>query len=360
MTSRVVAIAKRDYNLHMKVSELGEFGLIELLSDIVSKSTSPSATQGSGYQLLMGIGDDTAVWQTAEPVQLATTDTLIEGVHFTLGTTTWEELGWKALAINVSDIAAMGGLPRYALVTLGLPGDTEVDDVARLYHGMSQIARQFDVAIAGGDVVSAPVVVISLALMGSAPGEADYPQNILTRSAAAAGDLVAVTGYLGSSAAGLRMLRTGMQFDKETTSLLRQAHLRPFPRLAEGQVLIAEGVRAVIDISDGLVGDLAKMCQASGVGAQVRVDEVPIHPLMQAAFKEDCLRLALSGGEDYELLFSARAEIVDRVKRRVACPVTVIGEIVGDEAGQVTLLDIKGEQVQLEEKGWDHFASKEH
>ena len=351
-------MVKRVYNLAMKVSKLGEFGLIELLADIVNKSTSASATSGSGYHLLLGIGDDAAVWRADASIQMATTDTLVQDMHFTLDTATWEELGWKALAINISDIAAMGGVPRYALVTLGLPSDTEVKDVAQLYRGMEEIAQRYDVAIVGGDIIGAPLVIISATLMGSTKEEADYPHNILTRSAAVVGDLIAVTGYLGTSAAGLQMLKSSIQFDKETTFLLRQAHLRPIPRVPEGQILLAEGVKAAIDISDGLVGDLVKMCQASGVGAWMRVDKVPIHPTVQAAFKDDCLKLALAGGEDYELLFTAGAEIMDRVKRKIDCPVTVIGEIVRDEAGQVRLMDAEGKEMQLEETGWDHFARR--
>lgn len=351
-------MVKRVYNLAMKVSELGEFGLIELLADIVNKTTSASVTSGSGYHLLLGIGDDTAVWRTEASVQLATTDTLVQDVHFTFGTATWEELGWKALAINISDIAAMGGIPRYALVTLGLPRDTEVEDVAQLYQGMTEAAKRYDATIVGGDIIGAPVVIISVALLGSAQGAADYPHNILTRSAAVAGDLVAVTGYLGTSAAGLKMLREDLPFDKETASLLRQAHLRPLPRVDEGQTLLAEGVRAAIDISDGLAGDLDKMCQASGVGARIRVDKVPIHPLVRAAFKNDCLKLALAGGEDYEALFTARAEILDRIKGQIPIPVTIIGEIIKAEAGQVRLLDAEGKEMPLEDTGWDHFAWK--
>ena len=344
----------------MKVSELGEFGLIGLLADIVNKSTSASATSGPGYHLLVGMGDDAAVWRSDASIHLATTDTLVQGVHFTLDTATWEELGWKALAINISDIAAMGGCPRYALVTLGLPNDTEVEDIAQLYRGMGEIAQQYDVAIVGGDVIGAPVVFISVTLMGITEGETNYPQNILARSAATAGDLVAVTGYLGTSAAGLHMLKANMQFDKETASLLRQAHLRPLPRVHEGQILLAKGVRAAIDISDGLVGDLAKMCQPSGVGAWVRADKVPIHPTVRAAFGEDCLRLALAGGEDYELLFTAREEVMDRVKGGIPCTVTVIGEIVKDEARRVRLMDAEGNELSLAETGWDHFAWTGH
>jgi len=328
----------------MKVSELGEFGLIELLAEI--------ATKARGKALLVDIGDDAAAWRTKAAIQLATTDALIQDVHFTLSTITWRELGWKALAVNLSDIAAMGGAPQYALVSLGLPGDTEVEHVAQLYEGMVELTQRYDVAIAGGNIVAAPLVVLSLAVIGTAKG------NILTRSAAAPGDQIAVTGYLGTSGAGLAMLKKGLQFDDETTTYLREAHLKPHPRIAEGQILASNGVKAAIDLSDGLVSDLAKVCKASRVGAHLRVEKIPIHPLVSAAFKQDCLNLALSGGEDYELLFTGRVEVMDRVKGLMPCPISVIGEIVNKEPGRVRLLNEQGKEIGVERGGWEHFAPR--
>lgn len=324
----------------MKVSELGEFGLIELLAKIVG---------GTGSDVLVGIGDDAACWRTDASIQLATSDALIQDVHFTLRTTTWRELGWKALAVNLSDIAAMGGLPKYALVSLGLPGDTEVKSVVELYEGMAELTHLFDVAIVGGDVVASPIVILSLAVVGTT-------QNILTRSAAVPGDHIAVTGYLGASAAGLVMLQRGLRFDKEIAASLREAHLKPYPRVVEGQTLARHGVRAAIDLSDGLVGDLAKLCKASGVGARLFIDRIPIHPSVHTAFRDDRLNLALSGGEDYELLFTSSVEVIDKVKRLMPCPVTVIGEIVDEEPGRVRLFDEQGNEAKLEKGGWEHFA----
>jgi len=328
----------------MKVSELGEFGLIELLAEIATKSRSKP--------LLVDIGDDAAAWRSEAGVQLATSDALIQDVHFTLSTTTWQELGWKALAVNLSDIAAMGGAPQYALVSLGLPGDTEVEHMAQLYKGMAELARLFDVAIIGGDVVAAPLVVLNLAVVGSAQG------NILTRSAASPGQRIAVTGYLGASGGGMAMLKRGLQFDDETTASLRQAHLKPYPRVVEGQLLARHGVRAAIDLSDGLASDLAKLCKASKVGARLFLDQIPIHPSVRNSFRDDYLNLALAGGEDYELLFTGSTEVMDKVKESLPCPLSVIGDIVSDEPGKVTLLDEQGKEIKLEEEGWEHFAPK--
>jgi thiamine-monophosphate kinase len=266
-----------------------------------------------------------------------------------LSTATWREVGWKALAVNLSDIAAMGGKPQYALVSLALPGDTEVADMTELYQGMAEIAHLFEVAIAGGNVASAPVVIMSLMVLGSTAG------NILTRSAAAPGDCIAVTGYLGSSAAGLTMLKKGLHLDEEASIYLRQAHLKPYPRIIEVQLLAQHGIRAAMDISDGLLADLSKVCQASKVGARIYADRLPVHPLMRRSFDASCLSLALSGGEDYELLLTGKAEVVEDVRKVLPCPLSVIGEIVRGEPGQVTTFDEQGKEIRLGQGGWDHF-----
>ena len=327
----------------MKVWELGEFGLIELIAETVGKATR--------HDLILGIGDDTAAWRTDKSIQLGTTDILIQNVHFTLDIATWKELGWKALAVNISDIAAMGGTPSFAMVSLGLPPEIEVDSVVELYRGMKEIASKFNVDIVGGNISKAPVVIIDVSLIGKAS------DALLTRSAAAPGDQIAVTGYLGLAAAGLKLLKSGRKLDSKTTAFFREAHLRPRPRVAEGQILVQQGVRAAIDISDGLLSDLTHICKASRVGANLWINKLPIHALLRSAFKKEWLRLALSGGEDYELLFTARSEVIARLKDIMSSHVAVIGEIVSDAPGQVTLLDERGKVVKWDETGWDHFKS---
>jgi len=335
----------------MKVSDLGEFGLIELLADIVDKTKNPQ--NASWRKLLIGIGDDAAAWQDDGSIQLATTDSLVQDTHFDLNITGWEELGWKAIAVNLSDIAAMGGVPRYALVSLALPGELETDSLAGLYQGMAHIANEFGVAIVGGNVASAGKTMITVIVLGRLEGK-----HALTRSAAIPGDRVAVTGYLGLSAAGLRMLKQNLNLDAETSSLLRQAHLQPTPRVKEGQTLLHQGVRAAIDVSDGLIADLAHICKASQVSARIREKLVPIHPVVQANFEADCQQLALTGGEDYELLFTATNQVIEQVKQAVSCPVTVIGEITEGMPGQVTLIDTAGRSIGWQKAGWEHFRSE--
>ena len=329
----------------MKVSELGEFGLIDLLTKM--------AGGGQDECLLIGIGDDAAAWRGDRSIQLATVDSFIQDVHFPSGLASWKELGWKALAVNLSDIAAMGGLPRYALVSLALPSDTEVDDVTALYTGMLELAEQFGVAIIGGDISRAPLVAIVITVLGST----NQSQRILTRSTAKPGEQVAVTGYLGAAAAGLEMLTTGLKFDPQATAFFRNAFLHPIPRIAEGQLLVEQGVKTAIDLSDGLVSDLNQVCKASQVGARVEIERVPVEPRVKAEFGDQALELALGGGEDYELLFTAKAEVIDKVKQSAACPITVVGEILAGDKG-VTLVDSQGKPVNLVRRGWEHFITR--
>lgn len=330
------------YNRAVKVSTLGEFGLIDLLARVVGEKPLPSG-------VVLGIGDDTAAWQGGGMV-LATTDTLVEGVHFSLDWAPWRDLGWKALAVNLSDIAAMGGFPRYALVTLALHADTEAEDVEELYRGLMEAAGEFGVAIVGGDVVRAPVVMLTVALWGDAPSMG--ANGMLRRDAARPGDAIAVTGHLGASAAGLRILQG--QAAPIDADPLRQAHLRPQPRITEGQLLWRQGVRAAIDISDGLVADLGHICQMSGVGARIYVEALPVHPLVKAVFGDEAINLALGGGEDYELLFTAPLHVLADIRDRF--PISIIGEIVAGPPGQVVILDDQRQEIELEHRGWDHLA----
>ena len=332
----------------MKVSELGEFGLIDLLARIAHGSRDSQAA--SWKQLLIGIGDDAAAWQGDTSIQLATVDSFIQDTHFITGIATWEEVGWKALAVNLSDIAAMGGVPRYALVALAFPGTTDAENVADIFRGLVDLAKQFGVAVIGGNISEAPLIVINVTVLGSVINQDRGP---LTRSAAKPGDKVAVTGYLGTAAAGLKMLTGRLQFDPETDAHLRKAFLKPHPRVTEGQLLVEHGVKTAIDISDGLVSDLKHICQASRVSARIEAELLPIRPSVRANFGEKSLELA--GGEDYELLFTGSTEVIEKVKKAASCPVTIIGEITAGEYG-VTVLDSQGQPLELDRAGWDHFS----
>lgn len=335
----------------MKISELGEFGLIDLLAEMINASQGKTDAE---RQLILGIGDDAAAWYGNNSIQLATVDALVQDVHFTLETTTWQELGWKALAVNLSDIAAMGGSPRYALVSLALPGQTEVENVTALYRGIIELAQQFGVTIIGGNMSGAPLVVINITVLGSTESR----DRLLTRSAAKPGDKVAVTGYPGMAAAGLEMLTKHLSFKPADTDSLKAAFLTPYPRVAEGRLLVEGGVKAAIDISDGLLADLRHICKMSKVGARIDIDRLPIHPAVKTNFGGRAVEFALAGGEDYELLFTAGAAIIDKLRDEIYCPITVIGEVTAEKADQISLVDGKGNPVNLGGAGWEHFTRK--
>lgn len=325
--------------------------MINLLADIIARNKKSS--NSSWRNLLIGIGDDSAAWKCRGLVQLATTDCLIQNVHFDLNISTWEELGWKSIAVNLSDIAAMGGIPQYVLVSLALPDDMEVECISGLYQGMVDIGNRFEVAIVGGNISAARDVMISITVMGVLKDK-----KALMRSAARVGEQVALTGYTGLSAAGLRMLSQNLSFDNETSRSLREAHLKPVPRVREGQALLRCGIKAAIDISDGLIADLSHICEASKVSAIIRQELVPIHSSLRTYFKDDCQQLALGGGEDYELLFTAPSSVIEKVNKALSCPITVIGEITRGMSGQVKLVDAAGNSIPLQRAGWEHFKSK--
>jgi len=331
----------------MKVSEIGEFGLIDLLAEMIGDVADD--------RLILTIGDDTAAWHGDTSIQLATVDSLIQDTYFSFDTASWEEVGWKALAVNLSDIAAMGGIPRYVLVSLSLPGNTEVENVIALYRGMLDLAHRFKVAIIGGNISNSPKVAIHVTVLGSA---LDKDSHILTRTTAQPGDKIVVTGQLGASNAGLKMLLEGLTFEPEATAAFRKAFLTPYPRITEGQQLVKYGVKTAVDISDGLIADLGHICQASKVGARLEVDHVPVSPHVQANFGGDALAMALTGGEEYQLLFTATPGQIDSVKAVISCPLAVIGEITAEHTGEIVLVDSDGNPVDLPGTGWDHFAKR--
>ncbi|MBM3942300.1 MAG: thiamine-phosphate kinase [SAR202 cluster bacterium] len=334
----------------MQVKDLGEFGLIERLIDMaVRQRAGPDNGGPLGFRLTVDAGDDTAAWRTGVATELFTTDTMVEGVHFTRETTPWRDVGWKSMASNISDIAAMGGLPTYALVTLGLPPDTAVADMEEMYRGMLEINNQYGVAIVGGDIVRSPVFFITVALTGVQDGQP------LLRSTARPGDQVGVTGYVGSSGGGLRLMLDKTAAPPGAAEYLRQAHRRPQPAVAQGRVLAQAGVLTAMDISDGLADDLSKLCKASGVSARISASQVPVHPMLRAAFPSQCLELALGGGEDYLLLFTAPPHVMAQVMPQLPEGAAVIGEILAGPPGQVLLADQAGRVWPVGPAGWDHF-----
>lgn len=344
------------YNaLAMYVRDIGEFDLIDKLAAVISESNRSAieALDAQGFRMVRAIGDDAAAWHSPDGVCVFTSDTMVEGVHFDLGYTAWGDLGWKALATNISDIAAMGCAPSYATVTLGLRGDIPVNGLIELYNGMMELTRECGGVVAGGDIVKSPVFFISVALEGFA--RSAHPNALLLRDSAKPGDRIAVTGAIGASGAGLKLLLEGADGSGlDSYGFLTGAHSRPMPRVAEGEALARLGVRCAMDISDGLVDDLGKLCRASGVGARIHAARIPVDTRLRATFPSSWLELALGGGEDYELLFTAPDSVMRLAQQSLDTPITVIGEVVEEECG-IAALDMNGEELQVSSGGWDHF-----
>ena len=339
----------------MYVREIGEFALIARLAEqIALAAPSPPRTSSAPSNLLVNIGDDTAAWTSSGKTELLTTDTVVQGVHFTSETSTWQTVGWKALTSNLSDIASMGGLPTYAVVTLGLPRDTLVLDVENLYVGLLEAANTFGVTIIGGDIVASPVFFITIAQTGVTE------HTPMLRSKACLGDLIATTGKLGGSAAGLAILLGEMATNNGDSQPLIEKHQKPRPRIKEGQFLVKAGVTCATDISDGLLTNLRTICDSSGYAAQVETTLVPINLEVLNIFPEAALSMAVNGGEEYELLFTAAPDIMTTLQNQFAHEFSIIGTIIAKPAndptpGPIYLVDGNGKPVELIDTGWDHF-----
>jgi thiamine-monophosphate kinase len=323
-----------------------------------------ATTAGPDSGVLTGIGDDTAVLEPSRGAKiLATTDLLIEDVHFRRAWATPFDIGWKAMAVNLSDIAAKGGRPRWALVALALPAPVARMDVEALYDGMRQAAAPHGVVVVGGDTSTSPHGwFVNVTLLGEHAG------NPHLRSAAKPGHAIAVTGALGRSAAGLAALEAGRERLSEGARAVIAAHLRPVARVAEGRWLATApgvgampSVGAMIDLSDGLSADLGHICRESGVGARVALDRVPVDAAARRVARDlhvDPLKWAVAGGEDFELLLTcdpASVEgLADGLRRATGADLTAIGLIDGQNPS-VTFLDAAGNPVAMP-AGYEHFS----
>ncbi len=317
------------------------------------------AWAGDGVEV--GIGDDAAVLAPAPGTRLvATTDLLVEDVHFRRRYAEPADIGWKSLAVNLSDIAAMGARPRWALVALACPIGTTMDEVEAFYEGLAALAATHRVALVGGDTSTSPAGwLVNVTVLG------DTAREPLRRSGARPGDVLAVTGDLGRSSAGLAVLERRAApagLPPDALAAATGAHLRPRPRVSEAQWLAeAGGVTAMIDLSDGLATDLRHLAHESGVGARVDLARLPVAPatrLVARALGRDPLPWAAAGGEDYELLLSCNASAFEDLSRGLVratgTPLTAVGRIV---AGQdVVFLDERGRAVDVP-AGFEHFVS---
>lgn len=333
----------------MKLRQVGEFGLIQRI-----RCSLKDFQKGT----IIGIGDDTAAIEISpDNLLLFTTDTLVEDIHFRWDYASSGEVGWKALAVNISDIAAVGGNPTYCLVSLGLSGDKEVSLIDELYGGLKEIASLNKVGIIGGDLVYSSVFFITISLLGQAKKE-----EIILRSGAQDGDLIYVTGQLGTAAAGLACLgKIDLTIEQSAKESLIKKHLRPFPRLREGQEIARRRLAtAMIDISDGLGSDLVRLGEESRRGAVIWEEKLPITSAVRAlgkALEKPVLEWALYGGEDYELLFTVPPNKREIVEKELDFSCTLIGEIVGKREG-ICLIDKKNSRSRIRSEGYDHFLKK--
>jgi thiamine-monophosphate kinase len=330
----------------MRLEKLGEFGLIERIRKATPK----------GHGVRAGIGDDAAWLDCRSPTFLLTADLLIEGIHFKLEWSTFYSLGHKTLAVNLSDIAAMGGTPAYLTLSLGIPSDFTTKDIDEYYRGVRFLADLSGVSLVGGDTSAAKHFFISAALIGHCP----YAPVL--RSGAKPGDDLYVTGTLGDSALGLELIKKKKRHGKRSaaTYLIRRHHF-PGARLKAGALLARERLaRAMIDVSDGLLQDLSHLCKASAVGAEVWEDALPLSPAYKTLAGTKRSFYALAGGEDYELLFSVRPRDknrLEKIKRRLGVPITRIGKCLRADEG-VKVVDGRGGAVSLSLRGYDHFKSQ--
>jgi thiamine-monophosphate kinase len=335
----------------VKLRDLGEFAFIDRIT--------PGCQVGALDHVVRGIGDDAAVVDAPSGPLVITTDMLIERVHFIRNTISFRQLGYKSLAVNLSDIAAMGATPLDAFLSIAVPDSVSVEELDELYAGMKELAADSRVNLLGGDTTgSKDDLCINVVVTGTAPA-----REILYRSGARVGDRIVVTGTLGDSAGGLQLLLGRATADGEVAARLLEAHYLPQLYLREARVLAASGAAgAAIDLSDGLASDLGHVCRRSGVGAVVEVEALPLSSELLAMCGDnaiDPVPLALGGGEDYRLMATVDPERLDELRTAVAeatgRELFDIGRIVaGDSIG---LRGADGTVTRLEPAGWDHFTT---
>jgi thiamine-monophosphate kinase len=336
------------------VADIGEFGLIDRIHELLQKE----GVQTPGVTL--GIGDDTASFLPHAGYEvLVTCDCMVEGRHYLPQHITPLELGRRAMVINISDIGAVGGKPLYALVSLGLRADTPVLDVEAMYRGFVAELNPFGASIIGGNLTKSgdsPFIDITLI------GEVEYGKTV-RRSTAKVGDAILVTGYPGQSAAGLQLLLHVQRMEGLRDHPLVRAYNTPSHRAREGRAIAKSGcVTAMIDTSDGFLGDLGHICKESAVGAELIQEKLPIsEDLRQAAQKlgQDPYDLVLKDSDDYELIITCSPDHVDQICSAVSAlsdaPVTEVGRIT-DVARQIKLILPDGTQSGIKPAGWDHFT----
>jgi len=331
----------------MKIKDLGEFNFIEQITSQFSKNL-PSNVEG--------IGDDCAIiYQENSKAKLVTTDLLIENIHFLKNDITPFDLGHKSLAVNLSDIAAMGGTPLYAFLSLALPPELETNWLKLYFDGFHQLSSEYNVHLLGGDTTkSSQDIIINIALIGEA-----CPQKIKRRSQAKIGDYICVTNFLGDSGAGLDIILNKRKRSPLENELVN-CHYRPHAHIKEGQWLAEKNeIHAMMDVSDGISSDLKRMMEQSKCGIEIDLENLPISEKLKTYCLKHSLEInqfALHSGEDYCLLFTIDSNHYERISQnylsQFKCPIYKIGRI--NSTNNFTYF-LNGENVQIIYQGFDHF-----
>lgn len=335
----------------MKLKEIGEFGFINKIS---------RGCLIRPDNIIRAIGDDAAAFTVPDDrISLITTDLLVERIHFIRKAISGFDLGYKSLAVNLSDIAAMGGEARETFVSIGIPQNCPLDYLEAVYDGMKHLAAKFEVNILGGDTTSSEIdLIINVVVHGTAA-----KNRLLRRDAARPGDVIFSTGYLGESKAGLHLILNNLPLESAEMRSLYRVHVLPEPHLREGWFLAGQaGIRAAIDVSDGLSSDLGHILKQSGVGAEINAHEIPVSKPLQifcSAYGYDPVEYALSGGEDYTLLCTVAsenaAEVARKFQNKFNRTLFPIGRVTSEN--HLVLINPDGTSKPITPAGWDHFKA---
>lgn len=318
---------------------IGDFGEFRFLNQLV-----PRLKRGVG--VIVGPGQDCAVVKAGGTQLLVTVDALVEGVHFKSDWLSPKQLGRRGFLVNASDIAAMGGRPRWCVVSIGVPRGYSKRSLNLIHAGIDEAAAEIGAAIVGGNLTASPRLSISVTLI------AEAPRRLVTRQGARPGDRIFITGTAGDAALGVQQLRRGAR-----SGAAVRRYREPCARMTAGRLLVESGaVSAMIDVSDGVLQDLGHICSASGAGAEIDASRIPL----SAVYRRECgddTSLALTGGEDYELLCTvpARKEaLLEKLRGRLRCPLTAIGRVT--KGRQPRVVDASGRLVDIASPGYDHFS----
>ncbi len=327
----------------------------KIIQNIVDKTGDLSRYKmPQGLEIIKGIGDDAAYWKSGDFGYCVTSDTLVENVHFKLMNFSADKLGEKAVAVNLSDIAAMGANPMGMLINLGVTNDITEKWINDFYDGITKLALKYNCPVIGGDIVKSEILNISVTCIGYKKLNIKNKNIFLNRESVNPGDLVYVSGYLGNSKAGLEILNLLKTDLNDSEIYLINSHLTPVPRIELGIDLNEIGITSCIDISDGLLLDSSRLADSSIVNININSSMLPISGELKVIFPEEYKNFALGGGEDYELLFTSspnNQENIKKIAEKNELNLSVIGEV-NNGNGEIML-----DGSLTDPKGWDHFDS---